>query len=126
MIKRKSAKQPKTAATETHETDFGLTSGGRLMVSQGLDDAWIANGNEFGRRKTFQVGPHAHAADAEDRGDGPKQRRMQEGPRVAVRGLERGQDVETDIDEEESEVPTGDELDALVNDFVAVGQQVEE
>src|SRR5580704_6775492 len=126
MIKRKSAKQPKTAATETHETDLELVSGGRLMVSQGFDYARIADGNEFCRGKTFQVGPHAHAADAEDRGDGPEQRRMEEGLRIAVRRLERGQDIEADIDKEKSEVPTGDKLDALVNDLVAVGQQVEE
>src|SRR5579862_2704457 len=105
MIKRNSAKQPKTAATETHETGLEFASGGRLMVSQGFANARIADGNEFGRRKTFQVSPHAHAADAEDRGEGPEQRRMQERLRVAVRRLERRQDIETDVDEEKGKVP---------------------
>jgi len=121
-MKRKSAKQPKTAATETHETDSfdglkaGLewASGGRLMVSQGFDNARIANGNEFRRRKAFQVGPHAHAADAQDRGDGPEQRGIQKGPRIAIGALERGQDIEANINEEECEIPAGDELEALV------------
>src|SRR5581483_3295426 len=123
---KKSAKQPKIAATEIHETGFGLASGGGFMVGQGFGDARVADGEKLGRGEAFEISPDADAADAENGGQRPDQAGAEERPRRAFRVLERRENIEADVDEEKNQVPLRNELDAAVNDLVAVGKQVAE
>src|SRR3954468_6086971 len=85
--------------------------GSSVMMRQALRNPGITNGNEFRGGITAQVGPRADAADADHRGQDPKDIEREEGLGVTMGVLEGREHVVAQVDEDRAQAPNRDAPD---------------
>ena len=92
-------------------------------MGEALADAGIADREEFGRREAGEIGPDAHAADADDGGENPDKAGRKERAGVTVRIFEDRQDVVAHVEEDDRQGPDRDAADDVLGDLETIGEQ---
>src|SRR5882757_9792652 len=98
-------KPPIAAAAVTQKPDLGAAS---LMVKKTFVDARISDRDQLGRGEALQIGIQTETADADHRRDRPEEIEGEQGKRIAVLILQRGQDVVAKIEEDHEWDPDRD------------------